>query len=170
MKDKDQAQGGSVIHERINTILFLVIVLPLTGVLLYVGQYFIAVGFPIGAAYGIWLVTPDAQNGFLSHTAEKWLRGTPRVRPLGYLLRSYYYPLAMLARLWDISHVPVFGSLMIYVYSWWLPAIVLLLTGWRPDPLFQPDTHVGLFCGLACAHVLYIVEDRFLTAWRNGRS
>jgi len=50
-----------------------------------------------------------------------------------------------------ISHAPIFRALIIYVYTWWLPALVLLVTGWCPLWLLHPDLHIGLFTGLGYA-------------------
>jgi len=163
MGDKTRAPSRGLIQERINQALFLVVVLPLTGLLIYLHQFFIALSFPLGAAYGIWLVTPHTPHVELKNSTcseSQWCRGPLWLRPIGYLLYFYYYPLGLVLRRWDISHTPAFGALIIYSYTWWLPALVLLATGWRPYWLLNPDLHVGLFIGLALAHLFHIVEDR----------
>lgn len=166
MGDKTQASSDSLIQERINRVLFLVVVLPLAGFLIYLHQFFIALSLPLGAAYGIWLVTPHtphAELGSSIRSESQWPRGPLWPHPLGHLLHFYYYPLGLVFRRRDISHVPAFGALMIYAYTWWLPALLLLVTGWHPSRLLNPDLHVGLFIGLALAHLFHIVEDHLLS-------
>jgi len=163
MGDRIRGRADGLIHERVNRVLFLVIVLPLTGLLFYLHQFFMALSFPLGAAYGIWLVTPDVDLETFTYSESKWIRGPPWVRPIGYLLCLYYYPLALVLRHRGISHAPIFGALIIYAYTWWLPALILLVTGWRPLWLLHPDLHVGLFTGLVCAHLFHIVEDHLLS-------
>lgn len=163
MGDRGRSRTDGLIHERINRVLFLVLVLPLTGLLVYLHQYFMALSFPLGAAYGIWLVTPDLDLETFTYSESKWLRGPLWLRPIGYLLYVYYYPLALILRHGGISHAPIFGALIVYIYTWWLPALILLATGWRPFWLLHPDLHVGLLTGLICAHLFHIVEDRLLS-------
>ena len=163
MGDRIRARANGLAHERINRVLFLLIVLPLAGLLIYLHQFFMAVSLPLGAALGIWLVTPDVDLETFTHSESKWFRGSPWLRPIGYLLYSYYYLLALVLRHRGISHAPVFGALIVYVYTWWFPAVVLLVTGWRPLWLLNPDLHVGLFVGLVVAHLFHIVEDRLLS-------
>jgi uncharacterized metal-binding protein len=155
-----QADGPA--HERINRVLFLVIVLPLTGLLLYLHQFLMAVSLSLGAAYGIWLVTPDVDLETFTHGESRWFDGPLWLRPIGYLVFACYYPLALVLRHRGISHAPVFGALVVYVYTWLLPALVLLATGWRPLWLLHTDLHVGLFTGLVIAHLFHIAEDRLL--------
>jgi uncharacterized metal-binding protein len=162
MGDRIRVRADGLVHERVNRVLFLVIVLPLTGLLLYLRQFLMAVSFPLGAAYGIWLVTPDVDLQTSTYSETRWFRGSPWLRPVGYLLYVYYYPLALVFRHRGISHAPVFGALSIYVYTWLPPALVLLATGWRPLWLLHPDLHVGLFTGLVITHLFHIVEDRLL--------
>jgi len=164
MGDRTPARADGLIRERINQVLFLVIVLPLTGLLAYLHQFFMAVGFPLGAAYGVWLVTPHVDLETFTCSESRWFRGSLWLRPIGYVLYLYYYPLALVLRHRGISHTPVFGAAIIYAYTWWLPALVLLVTGWRPVWLLHPDLHVGLLTGLVCAHLFHIVEDRLLSA------
>ena len=151
-------------HERINRVLFLAIVLPLTGLLFYVHQFTMALSFALGAAYGIWLVTPDVDLETWTHGESRWARGSFLLRPIGYFLYGYYYPLAVVLRHRGISHAPVFGAAIIYAYTWWLPALILLVTDRRPLWLLHPDLHVGLLTGLVCAHIFHIVGDRLLSA------
>ena len=167
MADRSQARADGLVHERINLVLFLVIVLPLTGLLVYLHQFLMALSFPLGAAFGIWLVTPDVDLETFTHSESKWFRGPRWLRPVGYLLHFYYYPLALVLRHRGVSHAPIFGALIVYIYTWWLPALVLLVTDWRPLWLLHPDLHVGLFVGLVVAHVFHIVEDRVLSAWQR---
>jgi uncharacterized metal-binding protein len=162
MRDRARTRNNGLVHERINRVLFLVIVLPLTGLFVYLHQFFMALSFPLGAAYGIWLVTPDVDLQTSTHSESKWFRGPLWLRPIGYLLYAYYYPLAVVLRHRGISHAPIFGASIIYVYTWLLPAVVLLSTGWRPLWLLHTDLHVGLFTGLTVAHIFHIVEDRLL--------
>jgi len=154
MSDPTSARAKGFIHERINQVLFLVIVLPLTALLTYLRQFFMAIAFPLGAAYGVWLVTPDLKLEIFTHSESRWLR------PIGYLLYLYYYPLALVLRHRAVSHTPVLGASIIYAYTWWLPTVVLLVAGWRPFWILHPDLHVGLLTGLVCAHLLHIVEGR----------
>jgi len=162
MRDWARSRDNGLVHERINRILFLVIVLPLAGLLVYFRQFFMALSFPLGAAYGIWMVTPDVDLQTSTYSEAKWFRGPLWLRPIGYALYVYYYPLALILRHRGISHAPIFGALIIYVYTWLPPAVVFLITGWRPLWLLHTDLHVGLFTGLAIAHIFHIVEDRLL--------
>jgi len=168
MGDRAQARADGLIHERINRALFLVVILPLTGLLIYIHQFFMAVSFPLGAAYGIWMVTPDVDLETITYNESQWLRGPLWLRPIGYLLYGYYYPLALVLRHRGVSHAPLFGALIVYLYTWWLPALVLVLTGWRPAWLFHPDLHTGAFTGLAVAHLFHIMEDRLLSGRRHA--
>jgi uncharacterized metal-binding protein len=168
MAEQARPRSDGLLHERINRILFLLVVLPLTAFLVYLYQFVIAVGFPVGAAYGIWLVTPDVDLETFTYSESKWLHGPLWLRPIGYLLYIYYYPLALMLRHRGISHAPVFGALIVYLYSWWLPALILAITGWRPPWLLNPDLHVGLWAGLAVAHLFHILEDRLLGAWHRA--
>jgi uncharacterized metal-binding protein len=162
MSDQARPRDDGLIHERINRILFLVIVLPLAGFLVYLRQFFMAVSFPLGAAYGIWLVTPDVDLRTLTYSETRWFRGSMWLRPIGHILNAYYYPIALLLRHRGISHAPIFGALIIYAYTWLPPALIMLAVNWRPLWLLHIDLHVGLFTGLVVAHLFHIVEDRFL--------
>jgi uncharacterized metal-binding protein len=162
MEERSRPRANGLVHERINRVLFLVIVLPLSGLLLYFHQFLMALSFPLGAAYGIWFVTPDVDLQSSTHTETKWFRGPIWIRPIGYALYAYYYPLSLLLRHRGISHVPVIGALTIYVYTWLPLALVMLATDWHPIWLLHSDLHVGLFTGLTFAHLFHIVEDRLL--------
>ncbi|MEA3346280.1 MAG: hypothetical protein U9Q78_08615 [Chloroflexota bacterium] len=165
MGDWIRSRADGLIHERINQILFLIVVLPLTGLLVaYLHQLLMALTFPLGAAYGIWLVTPDVDLETFTYSETKWLGGAIWFRPIGYSLYLYYYPLALVLRHRGISHTPIFGALIIYAYTWWLPVLLSLIIGWHPTWLLHPDLHVGLFSGLACAHLFHILEDRLLSS------